>query len=1797
MLSSFLRPVSPRLNTPMIRGLVLAVGITLLSFAAAQQCTYEIEPNDTPAEATLVTGVGPDGVGNAPNARLGTICLAGDIASGDQDAFWWEVDELTAAHQWTANIQGVARQVNRLSLFRIEFADNGVEVTAANEIFTFASADGSPTDSRPFLIDPGRYLVGISVSGGSGQYVVNMTPVDLAYRANRLSTYENRGEFSNYGPVAGEFEQRFEIAEADAGFAWGLLLEGPVGSELTLELHGPDGPIGTPQRASNAPARLDGYGLEPGAYVARIIGASTATRLTLMKQGRLGDGQEREPNNSRANATQFPLGTDMKGRANDEDWFRTAVGPVDAEQSWDLIVEAQAAVEVRLYGPDDQELLRRSLTSGSISALHLAEGAYSIRLVRAREETDYRLSWQPSTPRPANYTEIEPNDTRITATDLGEQPEARGTLETEDTDYFRFQVADQAQLYRVQAVGQGITRVSVYSGGGTLIKEERGQGRIRLDDLLLLPGTQYFAVEGDGEYAVRVIPIGPAPAPEPPADMPAADEALSSAPAAPTEPEASDASQTGPPQVEQPVIVPPPPGLLEYEPNNDMSRAHRLQPGSVHVGRLSPRGDEDHYRFYLAADQLVRIELVPPEGPTSLSFDLSGEGRYRAIAGEEGQPVVMERWLLAGDHSLVVHGRPASDPPSGYYQLRLTLLGVLDLPVDLEPNGSWETASTMPAELSWNGRVGEGGDSDFYAFPVFSQETQASVLIETEASLTPRLRFENGSGQFTREDDGTYSVTLAAGQPTFMELQGSGHYRVEVSFGNEPDAAQLLPPRSRDAIEVALDTPTDELAAYWHEGQRVEATATVTNHTAEPQEVTLSAAANDARARVQLPEAVTLQPGESARVPVTLEVASGARDDVPLYLEVLANSGAGAASARNDFVLACEALPVNPFPYHSLPSGLLGKPDVLWSSFGATIHGESGEAGRDAALIDGRTTVSYGGRTASNHHPTFLLAGDKPVELVGTSLHPQAGASRVDQLRRFRIEVSLDGTNFESVFEGELLAAHIEQVFEFDAPVTARYARLVGLDNIAGGTGRAYVGEWKLYAQEPNLFSGLDIAEPALGGHVVWSQPRGGAILDPEARKGQIDVRQVDALTYVIGFHHARAALVDEIVWRESEAGMAATSERIETVMVEVSLTGGAGPWEPVAEWQLERDAAGVAKLELEEPLWARYLRFTAPKGEATYLYEPQELSVYEADVGVDGYLSVLSEWGNMTKGAVYELLVDSGAPVQVARNAGNHTRETATLLTSGVPANGAVSIGENEDWYKITVSGSQNHVELRLTGDPSIGYTYELTDSAGRHVAHEVNSMGDDQVLTFFAEPGDYFLKIEEPKRTVVFAWDTSGSVGPYIPITYSSLAAFARVVDGERESVQLLAYDSPTPNWLLPLWSSDPLRVQQAIQEYDRSGDSSNTEIALLTAVTALADREGTKAVLLITDAESSGAGLTPDLWRAIEEVRPRVFTFEISSGGSDYSQDMMQDYASINGGYYEMADGVGDFDAGFARASCMLRRPKGYEVEVTLGRVEPPGPGTLNVVLAQGATRAAVEVIFDASGSMGQVLPSGEQRIVAAKRALETLVGDVLPDETPFALRAFGHISPTSCETRLDVALGALDRDKALAAVRAIEPKLLSGTPIAASLAAVADDLSKAGGARQVILITDGEESCGGDPAEAVRQLRDGGPLTLAIVSLALEPDALAVFEALAEEVGASYVDVGSYEALSTAIAEALNPAYEVYDLEGNLVAQGRVGGEAVELPMGLYRVRVLSAPVEVFDNVRVPGDGSVTVNAGR
>lgn len=90
-------------------------------------------------------------------------------------------------------------------------------------------------------------------------------------------------------------------------------------------------------------------------------------------------------------------------------------------------------------------------------------------------------------------------------------------------------------------------------------------------------------------------------------------------------------------------------------------------------------------------------------------------------------------------------------------------------------------------------------------------------------------------------------------------------------------------------------------------------------------------------------------------------------------------------------------------------------------------------------------------------------------------------------------------------------------------------------------------------------------------------------------------------------------------------------------------------------------------------------------------------------------------------------------------------------------------------------------------------------------------------------------------------------------------------------------------------------------------------------------------------------------------------------------------------------------------------------------------------------------------------------------------------------------------------------------------------------------------------------------------------------------------MASFEALAAEIGAAYVDASSFEDLQAALAAALLPGFEVLSEAAGVVATGRVG-DTVELPMGVYEVRVLTTPVQVYEGVEVPGDGHVDLVVG-
>jgi len=247
---------------------------------------------------------------------------------------------------------------------------------------------------------------------------------------------------------------------------------------------------------------------------------------------------------------------------------------------------------------------------------------------------------------------------------------------------------------------------------------------------------------------------------------------------------------------------------------------------------------------------------------------------------------------------------------------------------------------------------------------------------------------------------------------------------------------------------------------------------------------------------------------------------------------------------------------------------------------------------------------------------------------------------------------------------------------------------------------------------------------------------------------------------------------------------------------------------------------------------------------------------------------------------------------------------------------------------------------------------------------------------------------------------------------------------------------------------------------------------------------------------------------------------------------------------------------------------------------------GVGTLRVVsdAAQTGSFDAVEFVLDASGSMLQHV-GGERRIEVAKSALIGLA-DALPPNSAFALRVFGHKEADSCRTDLEIKQPKVDKPAAIAKIKAITAMNLAKTPIAASLQKVQEDLAGTNGSILVILMSDGEETCEGNPKTAIEALRAGGmDVRVNIVGFAIDEIGLKETFAQWAQVGnGAFFDAQNAEQLKQAVRATLNPTYEVLR-DGKPIASGTVNGEAIELPVGNYVVRLHGAPPKELGQAKI------------
>jgi hypothetical protein len=190
-----------------------------------------------------------------------------------------------------------------------------------------------------------------------------------------------------------------------------------------------------------------------------------------------------------------------------------------------------------------------------------------------------------------------------------------------------------------------------------------------------------------------------------------------------------------------------------------------------------------------------------------------------------------------------------------------------------------------------------------------------------------------------------------------------------------------------------------------------------------------------------------------------------------------------------------------------------------------------------------------------------------------------------------------------------------------------------------------------------------------------------------------------------------------------------------------------------------------------------------------------------------------------------------------------------------------------------------------------------------------------------------------------------------------------------------------------------------------------------------------------------------------------------------------------------------------------------------------------------------------LLDCSFSMKEKLGSERKpKMHAAKEVLEGAVARI-PNDVNVGLRVFGQgfsgVPEIDCnQTACLVPLGTHNRNSIIARAGTLEPFGL--TPLTYALRQCAEgDFRTAQGPKTIILISDGADTCGGDPCAFIALLEQAGiKLKIDIVGLALtgrsDRPAREQLNCIAERSGGKYFDANTAGELIESIAHSVDKA---------------------------------------------------------
>jgi Ca-activated chloride channel family protein len=225
------------------------------------------------------------------------------------------------------------------------------------------------------------------------------------------------------------------------------------------------------------------------------------------------------------------------------------------------------------------------------------------------------------------------------------------------------------------------------------------------------------------------------------------------------------------------------------------------------------------------------------------------------------------------------------------------------------------------------------------------------------------------------------------------------------------------------------------------------------------------------------------------------------------------------------------------------------------------------------------------------------------------------------------------------------------------------------------------------------------------------------------------------------------------------------------------------------------------------------------------------------------------------------------------------------------------------------------------------------------------------------------------------------------------------------------------------------------------------------------------------------------------------------------------------------------------------------------------------------AADATAGKLLLMLDASGSMKAKDPSGLTKIAAAKKALTSVVG-ALPTDAQVGLRVYGATQPgvapgvkpgqAACtDTQLVAPITTLDKPALTKAINGFAAK--GETPISYSLTQALKDLGPTG-KRNIVLVSDGEESCVPDPCPVIKKLIGNGiDLQIDTVGFGVNAKARKQLQCLASTGKGTYYDAKNADQLTASLNKVSQRATRPFAFTGTPI-KGVDVAEDAQVPPG-------------------------------